>query len=375
MIEGILFEGYGQSYLSIVNNGGKVWILPMKNLRMALALYQPSSNKGNILKKWLPFVKVITPVLGKLGIENKRLILSDKFRKMIEEIFQQNRLEFAFFLGTPGTHQKITIQIFSDNRILGYCKLSSNPAIINIFINEKKNLDFLKQCSVHNIPECLYCGLFDDVTYMFVQTTVKNKKSDTYHEIRDAHISFLNTLKLKTEVRCEYCDSDFYKTMTAFQHNIRFFPGDIDRKIIDKVIKIIEDYLKSVCLYSFYHGDFTAWNTFITKSKIFAFDFEYAKRSYPPMIDIFHFFTQGQIYETNHNSLEIVDEFKKLFVDGSYENVFKSPEINYMMYLIDIINLYLDRDKGNFSNETKTNLQIRYEILSKCCELNETKIN
>lgn len=282
-------------------------------------------------------------------------------------------IEVAFFLGTPGTHQKMTIQAFSNDKILGYCKVSSNTEIVDIFRKEKEVLDYLRDKDVNNIPNCLFLGQVDRENFIFVQSTCKNKYAKTYHCIREQHIAFLDNVRRHTEIHCDFLESDYYKTLCSFEKYLSYFPGEISNYKIKCIVYEVQNYLKKVQSYSFYHGDFTPWNTFFIRDGLYVFDFEYAKITYPPMIDLFHFFTQVHIYEMKETSDAIFEEYKRLFIEGPYRDLFPSPTMFYMMYLIDIIELYIERDKYNISDETRRNQIIRYELLILCHELHESR--
>lgn len=376
MIDSIIKKSKGRCegnlYLYVKNKDGKIWILPIHNLKTALALYEPSSAKGHFLQKGLPYVKYLAPFLGKFGIKRDNYVVSSAFKEKLQNVFPKKNMEYAFFLGTPGSHQKMTVQIFSGNEIIGYCKVSSNPEIVNIFKKEKEVLDYLMEKEIGNIPKCLFCGKYDEENYIFVQSTCKKRKSPTYHCIQEQHIIFLNNLRRHTEIQCDFLETDYYRTLCSFEKNLVNFPNEINSYKIKCIINEIQNYLKTVRTYSFYHGDFTPWNTFLIHDDIYAFDFEYAKTTYPPMIDVFHFFTQIHIYETKETVDAIFEEFKCLFIEGRYRDLFPFPTLFYMMYLIDIIELYLERDKDTISEETRKNQIIRYELLIHCYELHKS---
>lgn len=40
----------GEGFYKLVNGDGKVWLMPARNMRIAMNLYQPSGIKGKLLK-------------------------------------------------------------------------------------------------------------------------------------------------------------------------------------------------------------------------------------------------------------------------------------------------------------------------------------
>ena len=68
------------NYIRITNKDKKIWILPSRNLKVALCLYQPSSVKGKALRQLLP-VLVKFPIVPKamqnrLGIKKQKESIS-----------------------------------------------------------------------------------------------------------------------------------------------------------------------------------------------------------------------------------------------------------------------------------------------------------
>ena len=49
-------------YWKINNAEGKSWIIPTKNAKVALQLYQPSGRNGKLLKALLPFFAPFTSI-------------------------------------------------------------------------------------------------------------------------------------------------------------------------------------------------------------------------------------------------------------------------------------------------------------------------
>ena len=50
---------------------------------------------------------------------------------------------------------------------------------------------------------------------------------------------------------------------------------------------------------------------FEEKKRLFVFDFEYAKMTYPPYLDWFHFFTQTSIFEQGMDAEKIFEAYKR----------------------------------------------------------------
>lgn len=392
--------GEGAGYLVISNKNGKVWLLNLNNLKVALCIYQPSSLKGRILKKCLPIFYSITGI-GKLirlvlRFKYKRLYIEKEFLQSIEKAFNvsMDRINLSFFLGTPSDHQKITIQISTGKKILGYCKATNSDVVRKLFYHEKWLLDSFKLAGVQNIPDCLYCGPVSSRNSninLFIQSTRKTSNSLVSHVLLESHYEFLAELNRCTFVSVDYLDTDYHATLMRLRKNLFnlnyinyseeiFFREAEKMKLngrlmvdtISQAIDRVEKTLSQSREYSAYHGDFTPWNMFIEDDFLFVFDFEYGMESYPPMIDIFHYFTQTCILVEKLCVDDLYCKFEKYFFSTILLDHYKMPwknlkelKIYYCCYLLSVIANYLERDKECMCQETKRYLGIWILLLQK----------
>lgn len=357
----------GTRYLEIKNKEGKIWLIPFASVRKGLELYQPSSKKGVLLKKYISAFKYLPFILSKFGINIVQLTIDSDFSSIVQDLFDTTGIMYSLFLGTPGRDNKPTIQLYTSKRILAYCKFSSNPRICVSFYKEARAFEYLHSKGLTTIPKLLYLDQVDEDQTIFVQSTNKNFNAVTLHEITDKHVEFLLDLSNKTRKICYFNDTDYYKMLQDFETNLKKMPFLCDEDMIEEIIQLIKNKLENVKEYSFYHGDFTPWNTYLSKSNsIEAFDLEYAKYTYPKMLDIFHFFTQIKLYESDENVDEILIDFKRYFIFGDLSGLFENAYLSYLFYLVDIINFYLERDYGAFSEKTIRCLETRYELMVYC---------
>ncbi len=358
------------NYIKIKNSDGKIWILPKTELKTALSLYQPSSKKGKMIKRFLPYIeksRLISKIVNKiLKIENCEYEINSEVDNAIRKVFKLNentQLYYSIFLGTPCIDQKTTIQIYDKNEILGYCKISDKEHILNIFYKEQELLNYYNDLSVKNIPKCLYCGSLKNSQGIFIQTTTKNNTSKIIHNITEEHIYFLKQFCNKTKIKCKYEESDYYNMLLQLEN---YYPilNDMgcDLSIVDNMKKKVSKYLEKKSEFYAYHGDFTPWNTFFNKKDIFVFDFEYSRKSFPKYLDLFHFFTQVSIYKRKMEAYNIYKSFLKLSNNDIIKDLFDDIYLYYIMYLLSIICFYLNRDKDDLSNNSK-NVLIWVDLL------------
>lgn len=85
--EGCLFYRFN-------NADGKIWIMPAKNLRTAMELYQPSGWKGKWMKRGFPLLHKIRKVRSLLHTEKIRCRFDGKLKKLLEKVTDTEELDF-----------------------------------------------------------------------------------------------------------------------------------------------------------------------------------------------------------------------------------------------------------------------------------------
>lgn len=350
-----------RKYLKITNKDGKVWLMPKQHMKTGLELYQPSSKKGMLLKKWLPWLYWLKPLMGKLGMSDIEYVMDPQIHHIIEKEFNQDAVEYSVFEGTPCVHQKTTIQIFKGENILGYCKVTKNPELYGIFQHEQKFLGWLKEQGVDQIPECPYCGQTEDGCFVFLQTTTKTLNSLVEHELGIKQLEFLSMLKVKTGMEMLYHESDQYKTICSLKEHVGLL-ADTQRDRMNQSIEIIDSYYGTKKhLFCAYHADFTPWNMFEDAGMLFVFDFEYGRYSYMPYLDMFHFLTQTAIFERELSSEQIYEEM--LGRETKLKEFFVNPWMAYLIYLVDVIARFVVRDGHSRTSDVDKLINTWFELM------------
>ena len=349
--EGCLFYRFN-------NADGKIWIMPAKNLRTAMELYQPSGWKGKWMKRGFPMLHKIRMVRSLIHTEKIRCRFDGKLKKLLEKVTDTEELDFSIFCGTPCVHQKITIQLSKGHRILGYCKATDSCEIAALFENEAQLLNVLHKKGIRSVPECLFCGDLGNGVSIFVQSTTKTSQSKVVHEWGILHDKFLLRLKEATIQEIAFEKSDFCRVLTALQKHTDWLPEEVDKAM---VMNVVEDTVKQwegkhvgFCAY---HADFTPWNMYVEQDELFVFDWEYAQMTYPPLLDKYHFFIQTFIFERHWTAQDIM-----AYVD--------SPDGKWMdkklfkCYLLDMIARFTIREKGTINGDISRLMQIWCGLLA-----------
>lgn len=346
-----------EPFYRIANNDGKIWFMPVKNMRTAMNLYQPSGRNGKLLKALFPLLHWLPFPWQKLNVEKIRCSLSDNLYRRLCELFSVDRLEFAVFCGTPSVHQKLTVQLSRGNKILGYCKISDNQEVGEMFTGESDILTHLHNCGVKDIPISLYAGVWYGGIALFVQSTCKTNRSRVEHEWGTLHEAFLNNLYATTRQKLQFEQTDYYHILIKLCRHLCWLPSDDMRATVKSAIdKVIGNNSGKEVEYCAYHADFTPWNMFVESGRLFVFDWEYAGMTYPPLLDRYHFFTQTAVFARRWTAKEIMDFM--LSNDSSWIN-----KETYILYLLDVIARFTIREKGNVSGDIAHSMEIWNELL------------
>lgn len=351
-------------FLKFSNSDGKEWIVPKKNMRTALSIYQPSGIKGRLLHLFLPYLYWLPMVRRAIHAKSMAFSLGKELTECIKRVLSIDNFEFSIYEGTPSVHKKRIIQIFKGTKILAYCKISAAGSVVKLLKNGQKTLSYLHKVGIDSVPTCYYCDkvAHNSDVVCFIQSTTKTERSKTLHEFGDKHWAFLDDLYQKTRLTIPFEDSDFARSINSLEAYLSIFSPE-DAHTIIQGIKRVRDYYKGDVEFSAYHGDFTPWNMYLEGDELFVFDFEYAGLSYPPFMDRFHFFTQTIIFE-KHLTGRAIDELyviKRAEIIEYCANV----EIVYTAYILDIISRYISRENADLSIDSQNMIDIWLKILNR----------
>ena len=354
-------------FYKIQNADGKCWLMPMRDVRMAMALYQPSGWKGRLLKQLFPYLHWSKVVRKMLKIEVVEYDLSEELREVICRAFGVDDFRYSVFCGTPSVHQKTTMQVWRGDKILGYVKLTESEEVRMLF---EREANFLKEIIVNSqqstvnsqqiltpsatlvplrqgdniegqqllgqVPmvEMVRCGAL----FVLLQTTRKTLKSKVVHEWGALQENFLKRLYDAAAKEMVWEESDLAKSLELLKTHLDWLPDGVDRiKILEQIDDVVGKYRGTMVDYSAYHGDFTPWNMFVEKGELFVFDWEYVGKSYPKGLDRYHFWMQTAIFE-KHWGVEELEEYI-----GSAEGKWIDRDM-LKLYLLDVMSRYVMRE-------------------------------
>ena len=313
-----------------------------------MLIYQPSAWKGKLLKRWFPLVSRLDwfgIIKQALHIDVCDFPFDDEVICYLKKQFECDEIWLSLFMGTPSMSQKITIQVASGRKILGYCKLAKSAEILKLFRKEQIILESLREKEITNVPTCLDVATLSNGHHTFVQTTRKKRTSDVLHCLSDLHVDFLDTLVERTSVNIAYDHTEYAQLIEDLMaHTCSMNPEDID--VINKVYDCIVSHFRSVKQFCVCHADFTPWNSYYENGTLEVFDFEYAMKTCPTYIDLFHFVGQTAWLEDHLDAANVYQRSKKSYrwLIGRTE----SPEMVYLAYLLFIFAFYSKLFQWNF---------------------------
>ena len=355
----ILKFGEGEPFFSFANADGKRWLMPARNMCTAMNLYQPSGPKGKLVKQGLPWLYWNPVVLHLLHAERLRLALSDELRALLEHVFEVQNPEFSIFCGTPCVHQKITLQISCGSRIVGYVKVTASEAIREVFEHERLILSTLHDKGIDQVPRCLYCGTLSCGLHVFIQTTRKTAHSRVIHSWEAMHSRFFDRLAMQTRQTALFEQTDFDYDLNRLEGRLSQLPG---ASIVEKAMAEVRYYYAGCEVeFSAFQADFTPWNMFEEGGELFVFDWEYARLTYPPRLDYFHFRIQTSIFEQHLPADVICAGFE---ADGDRLNgIYGDYRFSLKCYLLAVMSLYVNRESGTISRDTYNRLAFWVKML------------
>lgn len=322
-------------YLTFSNQDGKQWSIPVENSRVALEIYEPSGIKGRMLKKFFPIILKIGLARFVLNGRYTNVHLSEELKKILERCFGLG-FEYSIFWGTPCIDQKITIQIYKEKKILGYCKVGHSERVKELFFHEKKVLDFLEEKGIRRVAKCLELQQVDKQCWAFVQSTEKEIGAQIEGVYGEKHEQFLETLWQDTHRSILFEETDFYQNLVFLEQNLELLEEKYRVGLQKALFKIEEHYQNSIVKWGVSHQDFTPWNTCIVGEELFVFDFEYSLLHAPKGIDRWHFFVQTKVFYDKCSMQQISETYLRLDQKDR-------DDLLFMCYLLNYISLYLQR--------------------------------
>ena len=326
----------------VFEHDSKKWIMPKQEVRIAMDMYQPSSFKGRWLKSSV-IKHQRKPIFDRNSkIELVKMSFSPAARRQIEEILGIRDFYISAYIGELWTSQndKAVLQIYSDDEIYAYVKITTNAENAKRFEKEANALSSLRESGIEYVPRVIGLDLDGEVK-MFAQSSDKPMGQEVKLEFNEQILDTVKDIVSKTKKNIDYKDSDFCKSVEYLKTRMDVFDKE-QQSIVNEAIKKVE---LTKINFAFSHGDFTPWNVYYVSDEIRLFDLEYCSESMPEYVDVFHYLTQMSLLGKRYTAQCAMREYEhqldliKEYVDD--------PKCTYICYLLWIISFYIKRADQN----------------------------
>lgn len=315
------------------------WLLPLASDGRAIdgfELYTPYSPLTRVLKAlvvgaratgWNVWAQrnVLVAARAPLALE-----------KLATEVTGEKQVTFAFSVGTPGSVQKLTVQLMdAQGAILGYMKIPLKEAAQRRLRHEAEVLHKLHsfpQLRAH-IPRVLFAGDWDG-RYVLFQSAISGEAGPvrwTHH-----HETFLNTLHGCAPMQLP--GRTLVQRIAQRWNHIAPRLGSSWQRIGRDALQTASHDLDSAQIAcGIHHGDFVCWNTRVGPKNLFVFDWESAAWETPVLWDKFHFLAQTECHLNRSHKHSGVADLRA------------SNRALYLLYLLNSVAQLSDEDSAAFS--------------------------
>ncbi|MDD5869883.1 MAG: phosphotransferase, partial [Bacteroidales bacterium] len=185
--------------------------------------------------------------------------------------------------------------------------------------------------------------------HVMLQTTTKTRRSQTIHRWDALHQAFLDQLQSKTATKIAYEASDFAADVDFLKANLDELPDWAQESMRKALADVERRYGGRQVDFMAYHADFTPWNMFVEDGRLFVFDWEYSRMTYPCGLDRYHFELQTAYFERHATAQEAF---------SAVESAPWFSKASCLDYLVGIVSLYLRRE----GKEIESNPMLKYWI-------------
>jgi hypothetical protein len=286
------------------------WLLPLTNDCRTIdgfELYTPYSRATRLMKALVVRVRAT----GWEGWVRHSVLVASRaplpIERLATEVTGEKQITFAFSLGTPGSVQKLTVQVMrGDGGILGYLKMPLKSGAEQRLRHEAdvlKKLHSFPKLRAH-IPRLLFAGAWDG-RYVVFQSAIDGEAGPI--RLTQSHEEFLKILH-----SCEPAMQSGRKLVQRIdQRWAKVAPrlGTSWQRLGREALRIASRELDSVQIAcGVQHGDFVPWNTRVHPKGLILFDWESAAWEAPVLWDKFHFLTQTECHlNLQHNEPDAVE--------------------------------------------------------------------
>ena len=310
-------------------------------------IYMPQGLLGRIVKSLV--AQALT--LGWSGWVRDTVVIASRValpvEKLLSETTGERELVLSLSPGTPGTFQKLTIQVMRlDGTILGYMKMPMTEAAGQRLRHEAtivRDLYLYPELRPH-IPRLIFAGLLED-RYVLFQSALDGKPGPLrYTPVHEQFLDRLHGCRSERRAGLHIVEETGLKW-----ERIAGRMGQKWQELGRETLRIAAHELESheiAC--GIQHGDFAPWNTRIKDGDLRLFDWESASWSAPVLWDQFHFMAQTE------------SNFKIRRVRESATDRRRRNRSLYLLYLLNSVGQYWEEAAQEFAIRFREEQLLRF---------------
>ncbi len=289
---------------SFINNpdGSIRWFFPSDLASpLYLTLYNATTIRGRAYKL---FARALFPSPGRKWLFSGEFLAQFSPLALLEPWVKGTwrSSHLAIFTGTPGADRKVVAVLGRSSKERVFLKIPLGVSSTALLERERMALQVL---AVSNFETFVYPTVtrFDTQGPALALSDVAPAAPKRISKFSRIHIAFLSEIYSKSIARKRVCDTDFFAQIARNIELLKGVPGcfsglDSEKvsnlsSAIGKTWALIRPELKISTAYA--HGDFTPWNTYLQRGRLFIYDWELFHIDAPVLFDYFHFVLQNAI--------------------------------------------------------------------------------
>lgn len=345
-------ESYRGNFIYVLNKDGTIrWLYPtnLKNPSF-LSFYNSSTVRSKIFIWLTIFLYKIRIFNLFFGTKISLLIHKNSF---VDKLIKNKRYDnFSIFFGTVGANKKIIFKILKVDNSSSYIKYSISNKSSKLIDNESFYLK--KILKTKNKTLSVPSVINEKKSIMVELSDIKIKNSIQLSNLENIHInaaieisSHFQKYNSWDEIKNSYEFTSLFNSFKDLKSRNKFLDSKKLSSFSELALKNLEFInTNDQVLCSLSHGDFTPWNMYICKEKVFAFDWELASIGKPVLFDLFHFIFQSKTLLGNKSynlfKKEIINLNKNSTLKNFCENNNVNLNKNYLFYLLFVSSYYLE---------------------------------
>ncbi len=352
-------ESYRGNFIYVLNKDGTIrWLYPsnLKNPSF-LGFYNSSTVRSKIFICLTIFLYKIRIFNLFFGTKISLLIHKNSF---VDKLIKNKRYDnFSIFFGTVGVNKKIIFKLSKVDNSSSYIKYSISNESSKLIDNESFYLK--KILKTKNKTLSVPSVINEKKSVMVELSDIKTKNSIQLSNLENIHINAAIEINSHFQkyhswdvIKNSYEFTSLFNSFKNFKSKNKFLDSKLLSNFSELALKNLDFInIKDQVLCSLSHGDFTPWNMYIFKEKVYAFDWELASTDKPVLFDLFHFIFQSKTLLGNNSynqfKKEIINLNKNSILKNFCENNNVNLNRNYLFYLLFIssyyLQLYLNQEK------------------------------